>query len=261
MAETVIQTQDLVKDHFSDFLRKRVRVIDHLNLKILCGDSYGLLGPNGAGKTTTIKLLLGLSHPTSGFISVLKKPAGNKKALANIGFLPENPYLYSHLTGYEFLDFSGKLFALSAFERQKRSKELLTKVSLAYAANLPIRKYSKGMVQRLGIAQALINDPDLVFLDEPLSGLDPIGRREVKQILIDLRKAGKTIFLSSHLLPDVSEICNQVGVLYQGKLAGETFINQISCDGDYRNLEKYFFDTINNFKNTSGSTLAPEGVP
>ena len=163
MTSPVIQTVQLTKDHVSHFLRKRFRALDGLNLSVGQGETFGLLGLNGAGKTTTLKLLLGLLRPTSGSVSVMGYPAGDRRALANVGFLPENPYFYSYLTGMEFLDFAGDIFGLERQVRRERALELLKLVSMTGAANTPIRKYSKGMMQRLGIAQSLINDPQMIF--------------------------------------------------------------------------------------------------
>lgn len=245
MTETVIQVEGLVKDHVSNFLRKRFRGLDGLNLTVRRGETYGLLGPNGAGKTTTQKLLLGLLKPTSGKIEVLGYPPGDVRALARIGFLPENPYFYAYLTAYEFLDFFGRLFDLSSAKRKERIEEMLELVSLSEARNRPVRKFSKGMMQRLGVAQALMNDPELVFLDEPNSGLDPIGRRDIRNIMLALKQQGKTLFFNSHLLPDVRDICDRVGVLHRGKLVGEGEVEAICKTGNYQDLEDYFMNLIN----------------
>lgn len=245
MTETVIQVDGLVKDHFSHFLRKRFRALDGLSFSVKNGESFGLLGPNGAGKTTTQKLLLGLIRPSEGKISVLGKDPGDKAAMDRIGFLPENPYFYAYLTAYEFLDFFAQLFDLTAKDRKDRIKELLELVSLTEAKDRPIRKFSKGMMQRLGVAQALINDPQLVFFDEPNSGLDPIGRRDIRQIMLMLKGQGKTIFFNSHMIPDVKEICDRIGVLHRGKMVGEGRVSDICKSGGYQELEDYFMEKIN----------------
>jgi len=255
MSELVIEASELTKEHLSNILRKRFRVLDNLNLQVARGQTYGLLGPNGAGKTTTLKVLLGLLKPTSGRVTVLGGAPGDLKALKRIGFLPENPYLYSYLTGLEFLDFCAQLFALNARERKERIAELLQIVSLTDAAKQPVRKYSKGMVQRLGIAQCLLNNPDLIFLDEPMSGLDPIGRRDMRQIMLKLKEKGKTIFLNSHLLRDVNEVCDKVGVLHKGRLIAEQEIAAIS-KGNYKDLEDYFMSTIAQADSGSSRSLA-----
>lgn len=241
----VIRTEQLTKDHVSHFLRKRFRAVDGLSLTVNKSETYGLIGLNGAGKTTTLKLLLGLLRPTSGSVSVLGYPGGDKRALGKIGFLPENPYFYSYLTGIEFLDFAGQIFGLSRGDRRERAQELLKMVSMTESKNTPIRKYSKGMMQRLGIAQSLINDPEIIFWDEPTSGLDPIGRRDVRLILLRLKEQGKTIFLNSHLLPDVAEVCDRVGVLHRGKLVATDTIAAITKGGSYQDLEEFFLASIN----------------
>lgn len=245
MTDAAIEASKLSKDVISSFLRKRVRVLDGLDLTVQKSETYGLLGPNGAGKTTTLKLLLGLIRPTEGAARVLGETAGAPSALARIGFLPENPYFYSHLTGREFMDFAARLFGLSPQARADRTKELLEMVALDKTAyDKPMSKYSKGMLQRLGIAQSLVNDPEILFWDEPMSGLDPVGRRDVRKILKKLKEQKKTIFFNSHLLPDVNEVCDRVGVLNRGKLVAQENVSTISGGGDYRALEDYFLTAI-----------------
>lgn len=244
MTELVIEAKGLVKDHISNFLRKKFRGLHGVSFTVAKGEAFGLLGPNGAGKTTTQKLLLGLLKPTEGSVRVLGYDAGDVRALARIGYLPENPYFYSYLTAGEFLDFFGSLFPISASERRDRAKQLLEMVSLQGAGDKPIRKFSKGMLQRLGIAQSLINDPELVFLDEPNSGLDPIGRRDIRDIIFKLKEQGKTIFLNSHLLPDVNELCDRIMVLHHGECVAEGNVRDISASGNYRDLEEYFMEAI-----------------
>lgn len=240
----VVEARKLSKERVSSFLRKRVRVLDELTLSIASGETYGLLGPNGAGKTTTLKLLLGLLKPDGGTVIVLGKPAGHPEALARVGFLPENPYFYSYLTGVEFLDFVARLFGIAASERKEKLATLLKLVGIESAKDTPMRKYSKGMLQRLGIAQSLLNDPEVVFWDEPMSGLDPIGRRDVRAILLNLKEKGKTVFLNSHLLPDVNDVCDRVGILHKGKLVCEETIANISKGGGYNDLEDYFLSAV-----------------
>ncbi len=240
----VVEARKLSKERVSSFLRTRVRVLDELSLAIGQGETYGLLGPNGAGKTTTLKLLLGLLRPDGGAVTVLGKPAGHPEALARVGFLPENPYFYSYLTGREFLDFVARLFGIPANERAEKLFNLMKLAGIESAKDVPMRKYSKGMLQRLGIAQSLINDPSVIFWDEPMSGLDPIGRRDVRKILLDLKEKGKTIFLNSHLLPDVNEVCDRVGILHKGKLVCEESITNISKSGSYADLEEYFLTAV-----------------
>ncbi|MDX2108418.1 MAG: ABC transporter ATP-binding protein [Candidatus Melainabacteria bacterium] len=243
-AKLVIEARGIIKDRIGGFMRKKTRVLNELELKVQEGEVYGLLGPNGAGKTTTLKILLGLLKPDQGEISILQKEVGNLQGLAQIGFLPENPYFYSHLTGNEFLDFIAQLFSIKGPERAKRKAELLKLVKLEAFANEPMHKYSKGMLQRLGIAQSLINDPALIFWDEPMSGLDPIGRKDVREILRDLKSKGKTVLLCSHLLPDINDLCDRVGILFAGKLIAEEEVKNISKEGSYLGLEEYFLTKI-----------------
>ena len=245
--EDVITVVGLTKDRVSNFLRKRVRTLDNLDLTVKKGETYGLLGPNGAGKTTTIKILLGLLRPDSGKVSILGKPAGDHAVLREIGFLPENPYFYSHLTGLEFLDFVSQLFGLegSKKQRQEENETLLDSVGLSRQwAGRPMNQYSKGMLQRLGIAQSLVNDPKILFLDEPMSGLDPIGRKDVREILHRLKDEGRTVFFNSHLLPDVNEVCDRIGIMHHGKLVAEESISNISSSDSYKDLEEYFLEKI-----------------
>lgn len=263
MTDAAIEASKLTKDVFSSFLRKRTRVLQGVDLKVNRGETFGLLGPNGAGKTTTLKLLLGLMKPTSGEARVLGFVAGQPEALTRIGYLPENPYFYSHLTGREFLAFIGQLFSMSSKERNERAKELLELVNMTQAADKAMRTYSKGMLQRLGIAQSLMNDPELIFWDEPMSGLDPVGRRDVRGILHKLKSSGKTIFFNSHLLPDVQDVCDRVGVLNQGRLVAVDSVQNISANGNYRDLEEFFLETIAGggeaTATTSGSALDGTG--
>jgi ABC-2 type transport system ATP-binding protein len=244
MADVVIQATNLSKELTSSLLRRKVRILSGLNLKVARGETFGLIGPNGAGKTTSIKLMLGLMRPTEGAAEILGMPAGDKKALAQLGYLPENPYFYSHLTGREFLDFAGQLFGIEKKERSERAQELTKLVGLTEAADTQMRKYSKGMLQRLGIAQSLINRPQLIFWDEPMSGLDPIGRKDVRQILFHLKEKGTTIFFNSHLLPDVNEVCDRVGVMNRGQLIVQEDVKNISQGGSYKDLEDFFLEVI-----------------
>lgn len=214
----VIETRHLTKKFRSGFLMKEVRALSDLNLQITSGTAFGFLGPNGAGKTTAIKLLTGLTLPSSGEALVFGRPVSDFSVRAKIGFLPERPYFYDYLSGKEYLHFCGELFGMSRSERDKKISELLELVGLKEKAGEQLRKYSKGMLQRIGLAQTLINDPALVILDEPMSGLDPIGRKQVRDIIIHLKDAGKTVFFSTHVLSDAEMICDQVGIIIQGKL-------------------------------------------
>lgn len=213
-----VKTESLTKVYKSFFGRKKVLALDKLNIDIQKGEIFGLLGPNGSGKTTTIKLLLGLIFPTEGKAYVLGKPTNDVAIKERIGFLPEESCFYRFLNADETLDFYGRLFKISRKERKLRADRLIKQVRLEFARKRSLRQYSKGMLRRIGIAQALINDPDLVILDEPTSGLDPIGTRETKDIILELKKQGKTVLLCSHLLSDVQDICDRIVILDKGKL-------------------------------------------
>jgi len=216
--EKVIQTIRLTKV-FRDFWhRPKVRAVDELDLEVHRGEVFGLLGPNGSGKSTTMKLLLGLLFPTSGTVRVLGRPPRDIQVKRRLGFLPEETYLYPYLNAFETLDFFGRLAGLSRRERRKRAEALIEMVGLKRARNRPLREYSKGMARRIGLAQALVADPELLLLDEPTTGLDPIGAREVKDLVLHLKERGKTILLCSHLLAHVEDVCDRVGILYGGRL-------------------------------------------
>jgi ABC-2 type transport system ATP-binding protein len=217
----VIQTNNLGKTYRTGFwLNQRVSSLQNCSLTIYQGETFGLLGPNGAGKTTLLKTLLGIIRPTAGSAEVLGHALGDRAMKQRIGYLPENPYFYDFLTGWEFLQYTAGLFGLSAATQQRRIVELLDLVGLPQTAakKKQLRQYSKGMLQRIGIAQALINDPDVVFLDEPMSGLDPTGRFQVREIILALKREGKTIFFNSHILSDVEVICDRIAILDQGDL-------------------------------------------
>ena len=214
-----IEIEHLTKDFYAGFWRKRpIRALDGLSLRVEAGEIFGFLGPNGAGKTTTLKLLMNLIRPTTGSARILGQPVDSVSMRRNIGYLPENPYFYDHLTPEELLTYIGTLFGIRQPVLRKKILELLETVGLAEARKLQLRKFSKGMVQRVGIAQALINDPEVVFLDEPMSGLDPLGRREVRLVISSLRTRGATVFFSSHILPDVEALCDRVAIMNRGKL-------------------------------------------
>jgi ABC-2 type transport system ATP-binding protein len=215
----IIEIENLTKDFQVGFWTKHpVRALDHLNLCVEKGEVFGFLGPNGAGKTTTLKLLMDLIRPTEGSARVLGEPVTSVSMRRRIGYLPENPYFYDYLTAEELLWYVGRLFGLRQPALGDRVCALLEKVGLQNAGKLQLRKFSKGMIQRIGLAQAMINDPEVVFLDEPMSGLDPLGRREVRQAIMDLKRQGVTVFFSSHILPDVEALCDRVAILNRGRL-------------------------------------------
>ncbi|OHC03447.1 MAG: multidrug ABC transporter ATP-binding protein [Planctomycetes bacterium RIFCSPLOWO2_12_FULL_40_19] len=216
--DIAIRTEDLTKAYKSFWGRRKILALDKLNIAIQKGEIFGLLGPNGSGKTTTLKLLLGLITPTDGRAYVLGKSTNDVAIKSKIGFLPEESCFYRFLNADETLDFYGQLFRIPGKERKLRINRLVEQAGLEFARKRPLRQYSKGMLRRIGIAQALINDPDLVILDEPTSGLDPIGTRETKDIILALKERGKTVLLCSHLLSDVQDICDRVAILDKGKL-------------------------------------------
>ena len=219
MSSYVIRLEELTKDYPVGFWRPRpVRALDGVSLDVEPGEILGFLGPNGAGKTTTLKLLLQLIYPTSGRAEILGRPAGDVEARRRLGYLPELPYFYDNLTAEELLVYFGGLFGLSAADARSRSATLLDRVGLGAARRRKLRKYSKGMLQRVGIAQALVNDPEVVFLDEPMSGLDPVGRRDTRDLIRELRDEGRTVFFSSHILSDAEALCSRVAILVQGRL-------------------------------------------
>jgi ABC-2 type transport system ATP-binding protein len=218
MSDVVLRAEHLKKTFAIGFWRKKVHAVNDLSLSVERGQIYGFLGPNGAGKTTTIKLLMGLLNPTGGTAHVLGKPVGDVAAKRRIGFLPETPYFYDYLTADEFLDLAGALCDMTRAARRKRAGELIERVGLGRARDRALRKFSKGMLQRIGIAQALMHDPELIVLDEPMTGLDPIGRKEMRDLILDLRKDGKTVFFSTHILSDVEMICDQVAIVIGGRV-------------------------------------------
>ncbi len=217
-SEVIIETRNLTKVYRDFWGRQKVRALKALDLEIRRGEIFGLLGPNGSGKTTTMKLLLGLLFPTSGQALVFGRDATDVGKNERIGYLPEESYLYRFLNAEETLDFYGRLFNMRATVRRQRAAHLINLVGLESAKRRQLREYSKGMARRIGLAQALINDPELILLDEPTSGLDPIGTRNMKDLILDLRDQGKTIVLCSHLLADVQDVCDRIGILHLGEL-------------------------------------------
>ena len=216
-----VEIRNLVKDFKTSFRRQLLRAVDDVSLRIMPGEVYGLIGPNGSGKSTTMKALLGLVAPTSGECAIFGKDSLRVDSRNDVGFLPENPYFYKHLSGAETLRFYGKLCGLKGRGLEERVSELLELVDLEGARNRRIGGYSKGMLQRIGLAQALIQDPKLVILDEPTAGVDPVGSRQIRDLILKLRERGITVFLCSHLLEQVQEVCDHVGIIFQGKMVKE----------------------------------------
>jgi len=223
-----IEINGLTKEYRAGFWKTRIkRALDSLNLQVESGEVFGLLGPNGAGKTTTLKILFRLVFPTSGTARILGKELNDTSMHQRVGYLPEHPYFYDHLTPEELLHYTGRLFGLRKDDLRRRVNQLLERVGLKESRNVPLRRFSKGMVQRAGIAQALINDPDVIFLDEPMTGLDPIGRREVRDLVLQLRDEKKTVFFSTHILSDAETLCDRVAILNCGQLQGCGELRQI----------------------------------
>lgn len=228
MNTPAIEISGLTKDYPTGFWRKRMRrSLDSLSLQVEEGEVFGFLGPNGAGKTTTLKLLMGLIFPTSGSARIRGRSIDDIGMHREIGYLPEQPYFYDYLTARELLDYYARFFGYSAAERSERVARFLARVGLSAAAGVQLRKFSKGMLQRAGIAQAILHDPQVVFLDEPMSGLDPVGRREVRDIILELKQQGRTVFFSTHILSDAEMLCDRVAVLLGGKLQGVGSPDQI----------------------------------
>ena len=235
-----IETYGLSKDYETGFWRKKKsRALDDLTLNVRPGQIFGFLGGNGAGKTTTIKLLMRLMFPTEGSAKILGRDISDVSMHARIGYCPENPYFYDYLTANELMDYFGRLFGYDAAARKRKSEELLSAVGLEPIAwKRQLRKYSKGMLQRVGLAQALINDPEIVFLDEPMSGLDPVGRREIRELIAGLREKGVTVFMSTHILSDIEALCDEVAILRGGKLAASGKLTDLLMkEGEQRALE------------------------
>jgi len=230
--EAVVSVRGLTKV-FKDFWgRPKARAVDNANFEVRRGEIFGLLGPNGSGKSTTIKMLLGLLYPTKGHIEIFGHSPRHVKTKARIGYLPEESYLYKYLDSRETLDFFGNLFQLAPGDRDKRTEQLLEMVGLNQVRSRTVGEFSKGMQRRIGLAQALINDPDLVILDEPTAGLDPLGCREVKDVILALKNRGKTVILSSHLLSDVEDVCDRVVIYYGGKIQADGTLKELLTERD-----------------------------
>ncbi len=240
MAMKAIEISGLSKTYLGK-KRQKILALNNLTLSVASGEVFGFLGPNGAGKSTTIKVLLGQIKPTKGTARIFTSPVTTSKARLNVGYLPENPSFYDYLTASEYLGLVGRCFNLPVAEIQRESARVLDLLELTDAANRPIRGYSKGMVQRLGLAQALLHNPDLYILDEPMSGLDPVGRVLVKQIMLKLKKQGKTVFFSTHVIADVEAVCDRVGIIAKGELRAESAVSSIieaGVDGYLVRLEQ-----------------------
>ena len=223
----VLQVDNLEKAFSPGFIPKKRPILKGISFAVSAGEIFGYLGPNGAGKTTTLKCILGLIFPDRGNIEIFGHPHLSPKGKERLGYLPENPYFYDHLTAVEFLDFCARLFGLKRKEREDRVARLLRLVGLERARGLQLRKFSRGMLQRAGLAQALINEPALLFLDEPLGGLDPLGRKELRDIIVRLKQEGKTIFLCSHILQDIEMICDRVAVIVGGRIISQGFLRDL----------------------------------
>ena len=236
-SDLVVQTDRLSKVFRVGFWGKKVTAVDGLSLEVRRGEVFGFLGPNGAGKTTTLKILMGLIYSTSGSAKLFGRDLGDPQSKARLGFLPESPYFYDYLTSREFLRFYGHLFGLWGAALDKRIDELLELVGMTPAKDLQLRKFSKGMLQRVGIAQALINDPELVVLDEPMSGLDPIGRKEVRDLILRLKESGKTVMFSSHILHDAEVLCDRVAMILKGRLVACGSVNDLLDQGASHQVE------------------------
>jgi ABC-2 type transport system ATP-binding protein len=248
VTDAVIRVERLQKEFRQGFFMRRVQAVKDISFQVDRGDIFGFLGPNGAGKTTTIKMLTGLISPTGGRAELFGELVPNRKARARIGFLPENPYVYPYLTPTEFVVLCGRLSGLRPRAARDRTREVLEQVGVAYAADRPVRRLSKGMLQRTGLAAALVADPELLILDEPMSGLDPVGRKEVRDLIVDERRRGRTIFFSTHILNDVESLCDRVAILRKGEVVVSGRIDEllrrdarrseITIRGDYQDLRE-----------------------
>ncbi|MCU0671379.1 MAG: ABC transporter ATP-binding protein [Myxococcota bacterium] len=219
--EVVVSVKDLAKTYRTGFFRKKVEAVRGISFEVRHGEIFGLLGPNGAGKTTTIKCLLRLVFPTRGELKVFRLSPEKRESMLRVGYMPENPYVYRYLKPLELLDLCGRLAGMDRKDRRDRSEAMIDKVGLRHAVDRPIGKFSKGMMQRVGLAQALLHDPELLVLDEPMSGLDPIGRKEIRDILLEQKRRGKTLLFTSHILSDVEMLCDRVSILQKGSVTAE----------------------------------------
>jgi ABC-2 type transport system ATP-binding protein len=259
-ADNVVELEGVSKSFPSGFWRRRVRVLVDISFSVRRNEIVGFLGPNGAGKTTTIKLLNGLATPDAGRISIFGEPIGGRRDhRRRIGYMPEQPYFYEYLTGDEFLALCGRLTGMNGGEIRRRSREMLGRVGLSGAEGKSIRKYSKGMMQRLGLAQALLHDPELVILDEPMSGLDPMGRMEVRSLIHGLKKSGKTVFFSSHIIADVEALCDRVVMIDRGRKVAEGAVEEL-VGGEVQYVEVVFSPLADRMAATAQSIPADLGA-
>ena len=235
---SMLAVRDLYKTVVVGFRRRRVDILNGVDFEVRQGEVFGLLGPNGAGKTTTLKVVIGLMRPTSGSVTL------GVDGLGELGYLPENPYFYDYLTGREFLRFCARLFSLDAGEREERIAAILGDVGLERAAGVQLRKYSKGMLQRIGIAQALINEPRFVLLDEPMTGLDPVGRVEVKEIIQRLHERGTTVLFNSHILADVAALCTRIAIMRGGRVIWQGAVTDALATDPHGDLESFFMEVV-----------------
>jgi len=241
----VLEIKELGKIYRTGFAgRQVIRAVDGLTLNVEEGDIFGFLGPNGAGKSTTLKMIVGMLKSSSGSIKIFGESADNWKVRERVGFLPENPTIYPYLTGYQALYIIGKYFSMTNSELSARIGKLADELGMERELSLPIQKHSRGMLQRVGLAQALINDPDLILLDEPMSGLDPIGRRMFREVILRRREAGKTVFMSSHILSDIEMICNRVCIIHHGTVVWDCAMDELRASGDHARLEDIFMQKV-----------------
>jgi ABC-2 type transport system ATP-binding protein len=250
MPSPAIEIENLSKEYPFGFLNlKKKTSLEGLNMQVETGEVFGFIGPNGAGKSTTIKLLVGLIFPTAGSARILGRPISDVEMHRDIGYLPEQPYFYDYLTAAELLDYFARFHDLTAADRKERVGRMLKKVGLETAGRIQLRKYSKGMLQRVGLAQAILHDPKVVILDEPMSGLDPVGRREVRDIILEMKREGKTVMFSTHILPDAETLCDRVGVIVGGKLHG------VGAPGTLVDMKTQGMEILFELKETSKTLL------
>jgi ABC-2 type transport system ATP-binding protein len=264
----VLVSEKLAKTFRKPFSRKKVEAVREVSFEVMAGETFGFLGPNGAGKTTTIKMLTGLIAPTSGSATILGDKVPSPHAMRKVGFLPENPYVYPYLTPREFVSMCGRLSGVSGKTLFSRTEAVLKKVGMAHAIDRPVRALSKGMLQRVGLASALVHEPELLILDEPMSGLDPVGRKEVRDLIVDERKAGRTVFFSTHILNDVEMICDRVCILREGNVVVAGKMSDLLGDSDTREITlekvsdelKKMFDDSGDKSREIASALVVEAV-